>query len=84
MALKKNVETIYGINVLDAYHRVEGLVFDGKEKIKFRVRASLDGVKPHFSDAEFSCDYDLEGKNPIAQAYEHLKTLSEFADTTDC
>jgi hypothetical protein len=27
---------------------------------------------------------DLNGGNPIKQAYEHLKTLSEFADATDC
>jgi hypothetical protein len=26
---------------------------------------------------------DLEGKNFIAQAYEYLKTLPEFADATD-
>ena len=26
----------------------------------------------------------LEGKNFIAQAYEHLKTLPEFAGATDC
>jgi|LakMenEpi03Aug12_release.lakeMendotaPanAssembly.Ray.scaffolds.fasta_scaffold3501436_1 hypothetical protein len=27
---------------------------------------------------------NLEGKNFIAQAYEHLKTLPEFAGATDC
>jgi hypothetical protein len=27
---------------------------------------------------------DLNGKNFIAQAYEHLKTLPEFAGATDC
>ena len=27
---------------------------------------------------------DLEGPNFIAQAYEHLKTLPEFADAEDC
>lgn len=26
----------------------------------------------------------LEGKNFIAQAYEHLKTLPQFADAVDC
>ena len=27
---------------------------------------------------------DLEGPNPIKQAYLHLKTLPEFADAVDC
>jgi len=27
---------------------------------------------------------DLDGPNFIQQAYEHLKTLPEFADATDC
>jgi hypothetical protein len=28
--------------------------------------------------------YDIDGDNPIAQAYLHLKTLPEFAGATDC
>jgi hypothetical protein len=31
---------------------------------------------------EFS--YDINGDNPIKQAYQHLKTLPEFSDATDC
>ena len=27
---------------------------------------------------------DLDGPNPIKQAYFHLKTLPEFSDATDC
>ena len=27
---------------------------------------------------------NMDGKNFIAQAYEHIKTLPEFADATDC
>jgi hypothetical protein len=27
---------------------------------------------------------DMNGENPIKQAYEHLKTLPEFADAVDC
>lgn len=29
-------------------------------------------------------DLNLNGSNPIQQAYEHLKTLPEFANATDC
>jgi hypothetical protein len=28
--------------------------------------------------------HDIEGPNPIKQAYLHLKTLPEFADAVDC
>lgn len=31
-----------------------------------------------------SFPHDLEGPNPIKQAYLHLKTLPEFADAIDC
>lgn len=84
MALKKSVTTVHGLDVVDAYHRVEGLSFESKAKIKFQVRASVDGVKPHFADANYSCAYDLNGENPIKQAYDHLKTLPEFSGAVDC
>jgi hypothetical protein len=29
-------------------------------------------------------EIDLETSNPLRQAYEHLKTLPEFSDATDC
>lgn len=32
----------------------------------------------------YSFEYDLEGPNPIKQAYLHLKTLPEFANAIDC
>jgi hypothetical protein len=37
----------------------------------------IDSVSTGFSPS-------LDGKNFIAQAYEHLKTLPEFADASDC
>lgn len=32
----------------------------------------------------YSFEYNLSGENAIAQAYDHLKTLPEFADAIDC
>ena len=32
----------------------------------------------------YSFEYKLEGSNPIAQAYNHLKSLTEFSGATDC
>jgi hypothetical protein len=31
-----------------------------------------------------ACSYDINGINPIKQAYEYLKTLPEFKDAVDC
>lgn len=83
MALKKNTETNFGFEIQNAYIRVESVQV-GKDKIQFQVRSSVDGVKPHFSDVSYECAYALDGDNPIAQAYAHLKTLPEFAGATDC
>lgn len=33
---------------------------------------------------QYEFSLDLEGSNPIRQAYEYLKTLPEFADAVDC
>lgn len=32
----------------------------------------------------YQFEVNLDGPNFIAQAYEHLKTLPEFSDATDC
>jgi hypothetical protein len=84
MALKKTVQTVHGIEVKDAYHRVEGVQISGKNNIKFQVRTSVNGVMPHFKDTTYECTYDINGTNPIAQAYKHIKTVSEFSGAEDC
>lgn len=35
-------------------------------------------------NASYEFDYDINGANPIAQAYEHIKTLPEFEGAVDC
>lgn len=84
MALLKTVNTVHGLQVRNAYHRVEGVSVPSKDQIKFRVRASVDGQLPHFEDAAFECAYLLDGDNPIKQAYSYLKTLPQFSDAVDC
>lgn len=84
MALEKTVTTPHGFKAVDAYHRVEGTQVS-KDKMTFSVRSYKDNSGlPHFDDASFNCAYDMAGANPIAQAYVHLKTLSEFSDANDC
>ena len=84
MALSKTVTTAHGIEVVNAYHRVENLKIIGKNKINFQLCASVDKNKLSFYGDSYECAYDLEGANPIAQAYVYLKTLPEFSGATDC
>lgn len=85
MALTKTTKTEWGIEVKDAYSKVENVILTAKDKITFHVRSyvSNDGV-PFFTEKVFGCDYDINGENPIKQAYLHLKTLTEFSDAVDC
>ena len=83
MALQKTVTTPHGFEATEAYHRVEG-VFLSKTETNFRVRVYKDASsETAFADDGFSCAYDIAGENPIKQAYEHLKTLPEFAGAAD-
>ena len=84
MALAKTVSTVYGFQAINAYHRVEGLSLESKTTMSFHVRSYAEKDKPFFSETVLSCAYEIDGANPFAQAYEHLKTLTEFADATDC
>ena len=84
MALKQTISTPFGATIPNAYQRVEGLFFDTKNNIKFNLRSYVDNSFPFFAEKVFGCDYDINGENPIKQAYLHLKTLPEFADAVDC
>jgi len=84
MALSMTINTPYGIAVTDAYHRVEGLELLSKVQARFQLRAYADPSMAAIGDTAYTCAYDLGGPNPIAQAYLHLKTLSEFANAVDC
>jgi|DEB0MinimDraft_10_1074344.scaffolds.fasta_scaffold17179_1 hypothetical protein len=84
MALQLTVETQHGFNATDAYHRVENVALKSKSVIEFDVLSYKDsGSSAAFDAKSFLCDYNLSGSNPIAQAYEHIKTLPEFAGATD-
>jgi len=84
MALNKTTILLQGFEAINAYHRVKGLCLVTNQNMTFRVYAYKDISYPAFSDNGYSCAYDITGENPIKQAYEHLKTLPEFANATDC
>jgi len=82
MALIKNIELPTGINVENAYLRVERVTIT-KTSMTFSLREYKEQDKPFFNEITFVDVYSIEGENPFKQAYEHLKTLPEFADATD-
>lgn len=92
MALKKTVTTIHGFLATDAYHRIENLSispnllvdFDSVRTITFVVRSYKTSDAICFFENSFGCEYNIDGENPIKQAYEYVKTLPEFADAQDC
>jgi hypothetical protein len=84
MALAKTVSTVHGFQAANAYHRVEAVSLTSKEQISFHIRSYTSVEKPFFEESVLSCAYDINGVNPIKQAYDHLKTLPEFAGATDC
>ena len=84
MALSKTTPSGFGFDVKNAYHRVENLELVSKDKLFFNVRSYADIDKPSFLTAGHECSYDLDGPNPISQAYLYLKSVPEFADAVDC
>jgi hypothetical protein len=82
MALQKTI-TFKGITVSDAYIRIQS--FNGnKNLLKFDVATHSQAGEQVLTVLSFEISYDINGTNPIKQAYAHLKTLPEFAGATDC
>ena len=84
MALKNAFTTVHGINLADAYIRVEALRLATKSTIAFNVCVYADPLRPMIDGRTVECAYDLAGENPLKQAYSYLKTLPEFAGAVDC
>lgn len=81
----KNTELFKGIQVNDAIVRIEMLtLLSAKNSMEVVLQFRADEYSPPFKGESFSAPYELEGENPFAQAYAHLKTLQEFAGATDC
>lgn len=79
-----SIETVHGLEIASAYHRVEALELTAKSSMRFLVRAYVSEGKPFASESVHVAAYDIDGENPIRQAYLHLKSLPEFESATDC
>jgi hypothetical protein len=64
------------------YIKIEYVVGD-KESIKAIVKFSYESNAFH-KQYQIPVSVGSEAKNFIAQSYEYLKTLPEFADAVDC
>lgn len=85
MALRKTIHTVFGIDVADAYHRVEALTLNSKTSMTFAVRAYKGADQGAAIESKHhTCGYAIDGSNPIAQAYVYLKSTEEFANAVDC
>jgi hypothetical protein len=82
MALNININ-YKGIQVNNAYLKVFQIQGD-KSRISFGLKYSASSESSAFDSKTFEFDYNIDGENPIKQAYEHLKTLPEFSGATDC
>jgi len=85
MALQKTATTSHGFVADSAYHRVENIVFQNKDVIKFNVKSYKDSAEVvPFAAIDLGCKYDMNGTNPFAQAYSFVKTMPEFLGASDC
>lgn len=84
MALKKPAEFM-GVNFLNAYYRISNI----KNLNKSNGIATIVGYTDKNQDEgfwsnEYAFIYDLNGENPIKQAYEFIKQQPEFVGAQDC
>ena len=84
MALTVPFSTEYGIDIVDAYARIEHVSIPAKDTLSFVVSYYVKQGVPAIARSSYSCVNDLNGPNPIQPAYLHLKTLPEFSDAVDC
>jgi hypothetical protein len=86
MALQKSIQfkTVYGdIVVHGVYIKVDQVSASKQDGVaNLRYFKSKDGDV--LKEQQIDFPVDIEGKNFIAQAYDHIKTLPEFAGTVDC
>jgi len=85
MALCMDTTSKQGFIAPNAYIRIQNINLVGKTHMEFAVGFfKTSETKSSFDYQTWSCSYDVDGANPFAQGYTYLKTLSSFANATDC
>lgn len=84
MALRKPVN-YRGLSTDSAYIRVSTVsISHSAHTLEFWANVMSDQDSLPFDVITMQAPYHIDGENPFVQAYEHLKTLPEFEDATDC
>lgn len=84
MSLKKTV-VFKGITVTDAHiTAVMPAIAMGNAQMTFGVQYRSSPGAEVFQSEMREAPYDIEGGNPLEQAYAYLRTLSQFTGATDC
>lgn len=85
MAFSLNYVTSAGLTCDNCYARIEQLNIS-KTGATAIMRYYVDAGNPTpFESKTYEFNYNLSGNdNAFKQAYEHIKTLPEFSDATDC
>jgi hypothetical protein len=84
MALSLTIHQETGVEIQDAYVQVVSVLVRKNQTATACYLTFADTKKLPFDQIEVTYSYNLEGPNPIKQAYLFLKTLPEFSDATDC
>jgi len=73
------------LEIANAYWRVEQVIATKNEaQCVVTINKKEDDNVEQVANKRYSFEPSLSGKNFIAQAYDYLKTLPEFAGATDC
>jgi hypothetical protein len=81
MAIRNNIQ-FKGISIKDAYLKVQSFEGD-KFRLGFTLVFKSNANSEIFNKESYEVDYNMEGENPIVQAYNYLKTLPEFSASVD-
>lgn len=84
MALTLDKTTSTGVTVNNAYCKVESISNLDKSMMIINIEYKTSADAKPFDTERKSVSYNIDGLNPIAQAYQYLKTLDEFSSAIDC
>jgi hypothetical protein len=85
MALKKSFEVTSGLVAQDAYVRVQNVSIVHGEQAGATIHVYVnDQAKEPVKVLCYGFQHSHNNGSAVAQAYNHIKTLPEFAGAVDC
>ena len=73
------------LQIPNAYWKVESVTSTkNNSSCVVSISRILEGKQTGVETKQYRFQTDMQGDNPIRQAYKHLKTLPEFAGAIDC